>query len=487
MPNRSLLIFSLDAVPWKAVDPWLKKGHMPTLSGLIRSGSAGDLRGLLPTLPPPNWASFWTGRNPGCHTLLGYLFAFREHGNKRPPLDTGFLEHPTWPEMLSGQGLRTLFHHWRAEERLGNLSDLAQRVRERFPPLWLPHAETFFKGPEGSGGIIENGGSQLPAGFRSLDDIREFSRRHIHSVTQTKATARQLLQKSSWDVAMVHFLSTDPFLHALWHGVDPRHPKFDPAIHQEVGTFFSALDQAMGELIEFTRPSAVIVFSQYGMMTCHKILNVSRVLFEAGMVKHLPFEDRIFRRAPLLCRNSLLGKILGRVSRKIQQRVDGLSWLPPRVFLETKVVYMENLGKNCKDANQLIRILEDVQDPETGCRIVQKAWLIEELYGIPKFPGWDIVVLENADGYTVRGGDVNLPMFWPCRPNQHYMIGTHHQTGLWVFSGKGIANTKGILANILALPPTILHYFDVAIPEWMEGNVLPIFVSNQGIKKAFNR
>lgn len=96
-----------------------------------------------------------------------------------------------------------------------------------------------------------------------------------------------------------------------------------------------------------------------------------------------------------------------------------------------------------------------------------------------ELPNWNILVLELADGYSVRNGDLARPIFWPQSPNQDYLIGTHTKTGLWGFYGREISSTSRLRASVLDLPPTILSYLGIPIPQRMEGQVLPIFQSGE--------
>jgi predicted AlkP superfamily phosphohydrolase/phosphomutase len=337
--------------------------------------------------------------------------------------------------------------------------ELAQELQNRFTPLLAPVWEQFF--PEG--------------GFRDASDIREFVHKQIQSIIQTKEIALYLLEKGPWDIAVVHFFALDPLQHALWHGIDSRHPGFNSETHQEVGAFFSALDTAMSDLIEASHASAVMVFSEHGFTACRGALNLSRLLVEEGIVQHLRFTERVLRRVPLLRRSRRLNRVLRRFDERIRRRAPFLRWPSPSIFLETKVIYINISGKSdARMTDRVVRALQAIEDPETGSRVVRKAWRAEELYRTPKIPGWDILVLEMEDGYTGREGELHWPMTWSPRPNQEYLSGTHTRTGLWVLAGRGVTANDCFPAGILDLPPTLLTYLGVDVPEWMEGTVLQI-------------
>lgn len=484
MPERSLLILSFDGASWEGAEPFLEGGQMPTLKKLVEGGASGPLQSVLPTFTYPAWASFWTGENPGRHLV----FAFRElkeRGLGRSLVEWSSLKRPTWLELVSDHGLRTvsvyalLTYPPRPVNGyvVGDLSMrdatdftyppvLAEELQARFGKLLVPKSEQFFP----------------PGGFPDLSVVQEFVQRQIQSVQQTKDIALYLLRKSPWDVALVHFFATDPLQHALWHYLDPHNKNFNTEGHGIVGKFFAALDTAMSELIENTKPTAILIFSTHGFTTCHKILNLSRYLRDVDVLQDPAPLQRLLRRIQRTRGIWRLNSLLARVSRNVHQIVHGTPWNPGHVFLDHKAIYVKRLG--C-DSNlityRLARALEALEDPENGSRVIKKAWRAEELYSKVELPGWDILVLEPADGYTLRTGDFYRPIFWPCRPNQDYLIGTHTQTGVWSFSGTGIASTCGLRASILDLPPTLLACLGTPIPEWMEGKVLPILDSHRAV------
>ncbi len=373
MSKQSLLILSLDGASWEGFAPWLEQGRMPTLRGLMESGSSGTLQAVLPLFVYPNWASFWTGENPGQHTI----FAFATLGETSvvgPLVDSRTLKRPTWLQLVSDHGLRVVSIyaqltyppqplngyvvselHMREANNFTHPPDLAQELRSRFRPLLVPKSEQYF--PSG--------------GLRSTDDVHEFVQKQIQSIVQTKDVARYVLGKSPWDVGVIHFFATDPLQHALWHGVDPRHPRFDSKVHREVGEFFSALDAAMGDLIEATNPEAVVVLSLHGFTTTSKILNLSRFLGEVGILKPLSFPRRLIRKSMRIRGVGRLAKMIPRV-RQIFKRPP---WKPRNVFLDHKAIYVHKTEGNSKEiTNTLVSALESLEDPENGCRVLRKAW-----------------------------------------------------------------------------------------------------------------
>lgn len=463
--SKKLLILSLDGASWEGLKPFQEQGKLSTLKALVQSGSSGSLHAMLPTFTYPNWAGFWRGENPSRHNI----FAFKELGTKgvlRGLVDWNSLKSPTWLELVSARGLKVVSvhtpltappravngflvadQHIRRTEDFTYPVELADELTSRFDNLHLPKSEQFFPSE----------------GFGHLGDVREFVQKQIQSVQQTEELAEYLLKKSSWDVGLVHLFAPDPLQHALWHFVDPGHCSFSLEGHREVSNFFAALDVAIGRLIEIAKPEAVMLFSAHGFTSTRKILNLSRLFWEKGILRSNRFAKRLSR--------GFRG-ILG-----YPQRKDG------SVSLDCKAIYVYK--KERKDnaiTDDLIGALESLEDPANGCSVIRKAWRAQQLYGVRGLPEWDIIVLEFTQGYTGRNGDIKRPVLWSCRPNQDYLIGTHTQTGLWTFSGREVTAGQNLQAGILNLAPTILTYLGVSVPGWMQANALPIFHSQRIIE-----
>lgn len=457
--KKSLLILSLHGACWDGLASWLAQGQMPVLCSLKQSGRFGPLKAVLPTLPLPNWASFWTGESPDRHGIFGFA-ALGETDVIRHPVDRRHLNRPTWLDIASGEGLRIVSVYApltyppnrangflvspRAAKGCANLPELEREIRAQFKPLLVPQYQQFLP----------------PQGFRAFDDVRAFVQGQIESVRQTKDLTKYLMEKSAWDVTIVDFFATDPIQHALWHGIDSGHPAFEPKLHEEVGLFFSALDSAMGELIEAANPSAVLVFSDHGFTTCRRILNLARCLFDHGLLRPRPLLERAWRRAL-------------RETRLLYVPVRQ-PWIvaPDRrqsIYFDTKAVYVFHpQGDSHALVQEVADILSSVEDPTTRIQPIRRVHRPEVPRHADDVRKNSVLVLDFIEGDTARGGSLTGPLFSTPKANDDYLIGTHTKTGLWAFSGEGISHAENQLVSILDLPPTILRYLGLAVPQWME-------------------
>jgi predicted AlkP superfamily phosphohydrolase/phosphomutase len=414
---------------------------------------------MLPTLPLPNWASFWTGESPTRHGIFAFA-ALGENGITSRMADRRHLKRPTWLDITSSQGLRIVSVYAPltypsnltggviVSDRAGQVStnppELEHDIRTQFDPLLVPRYKQFLP----------------PHGFSAFEDVRRFIQGQIKSVRQTMGLTKYLIEKGTWDAAIVDVFATDPIQHALWHGVDLKHPAFESKLHHELGLFFSALDSSVGELIDAASPSGVLIFSSHGFTSTRRILNLARSLSDSGVLRPLRLVERAWKRAR---RKSRL------LSNPIRQ-----PWMVTgdhrhSIYLDDKAIYIFHPPGGSQPLVQKVsQILQAVEDPATNTRPICQVHYPQAHRHTSHAGRRSVLILEFAEGETARRGSLTGPLFKTCKANDDYLIGTHTGNGLWAFSGDGIANTDDEHATILDLPPTILQYLGLAVPYWME-------------------
>lgn len=445
-----LLIISLHGASWSGLSSFIDAGAMPHFSALRQAGTSGNLTGVLPTFVQPNWASFWTGETPNRHIFFGFASP-AESGVVRSPVDWRDFDRPAWIELAAAHGLRTVsFDAPLAYPRRG-AEGCFIRCRQdgtflADPPQFAPETRygPLQPGPVDARRFFPDGG------FCCRSDVRDFVDKCIANLEQTNELLLNVLHKQSWDVVLAHFATVDAIQHALWHGIDRSDPGFDDAVLAEAAPFFSALDAALGRVLGTLHPQTVLLFSGHGFTACRGVLNLSRSLCERGLLEPLSQPHPMYWNA-----------VAGAAKRRL------------RIYLDHKAIYVPKEGAHVERlVDRLATALEAIDDPQTGRRVLRKVWRTEEIYGPLAVPEWSVLILELAEGYSVRNGDLDRPELWPCTPNRDYLVGTHSQTGVWVFASPGASRPLKADASILDLAPTILSYLKVPTPRHMLGRDL---------------
>ena len=443
-----LLIFSLHGADWDGLLPWLNQETMPTLASLRAKGRSGNLLAELPSFVNPNWASFWTGVNPGLHGI--FAFSDIQKNDLSARVDRQSIGYPTWMEILSKHRIKTCslyapltnptpsLHGSVVSSSIQNELvsypiSLSKELMHRFDPLMIPKPDQYFPA------------SGLPDPY----GVKHFVELQMKSVLQTRDMALHLMKQQHYDVVLIHVHAIDSLFHALWHGVDRSHPSFDATLYPIIGSFLSSLDRLFKDIIDAIEPSRLLVFSEHGFMSCNKILNIAPALIQEGILN--PANDShtsLFYMASTHAEESF------------------------PVYIDHKALYVPHPKMANKDTyDVLIYALEHICDPTTNIRIIKKAWCAHELYGVDVSGKWNVIVLEINRGYTTRCGDTKGPVFQTSIPYNDYMVGTHTSNGLWLYAGREASADESSHISILNLAPSILHHFGITAPPWMQGKV----------------
>ena len=68
-----VVLLGLDGATFSVLDPYIQDGVMPFLGELMRDGTRGVLRSIMPPLTPPAWTSLVTGKHPGQHGVFDFF------------------------------------------------------------------------------------------------------------------------------------------------------------------------------------------------------------------------------------------------------------------------------------------------------------------------------------------------------------------------------------------------------------------------------
>lgn len=67
-----VVVVGVDGLEWDVVLPLIREGRMPTLEGLMRRGTFGQLTTLAPAKSPVVWTTVVTGKQPAKHGILDF-------------------------------------------------------------------------------------------------------------------------------------------------------------------------------------------------------------------------------------------------------------------------------------------------------------------------------------------------------------------------------------------------------------------------------
>jgi predicted AlkP superfamily phosphohydrolase/phosphomutase len=307
---------------------------------------------------------------------------------------------------------------------------------------------------------------------------------------------------------------------------------FDHSNHRmrslkEVMNSLAVMDRHLGELMDGFKPENVIVFGDHGSRRVQGEFLLGDWLRDKGYLARVRRSDQGEADLNFLLQQYLseYGKALGRAERLVRLVLrKSLTLLPttfkrqfwqaverrvPRAFnhywfsdeldLEmSKIARIRRTGlvyfnrpessdgkpdSSNLDVQQLVNELKLLADPDNGSPLFASIQDSEELYGV-NYQGAapDLVIDYHGSRFalfTHQGSEFNVRgrYFAMAEDNGQASVwswrGDHKPEGIFVLSGENIANGIQIgVRSIVDLSATLLHLFNVPVPEDYDGRAL---------------
>jgi len=453
--ERKVLIFGIDGATWKVLKPAVDDGFMPSLKGLMESGSWGVLRSTLPAITPAAWTSFQTGSNPARNGIVDFSHWDREQKTLQP-VDIRGIPETLWeragnegrrvgivnlpmtypPKPVNGfmvTGLMTPS----LQSEFTYPASLAQRLLRAVPEYSMFHLET---------AVTESDRESLSAFLDWISSV----------VVNRGRAACWLLQEEPVDMLMVHFQASDVLQHVLWHYLDSDHPLFDRAKNVDiVRRFFGTLDkqiEAIGHSFgrHASNPWLTAVVSDHGFQCHGRRFNLWRWLQDNGFLK-------------LDLTASTEPPVDWKASRAISTGRSNEAFI---YLLES-----EDDSRQAT-AERLVEMLMSLCDPDTGERVISAVHPLETFDSGHETRSLPDLVVEPQGHYSVTGlYERNEETWSTVVPGSDFHAGRHHPDGIFVLTGPGIMPRSDLEIDLIDIAPTLLSYLGVHPGNEMDGRV----------------
>jgi predicted AlkP superfamily phosphohydrolase/phosphomutase len=517
MPARSLVL-GLDGLDMDVLES-IGPERLPNLFRERGRGSYSRLRSVLPPATLPNWTTFLTGVDPGVHGVFDFTTRI---GTKVSFTGGTVREAPTLAARL---------------DRIGKAC-LVVGFPGTYPPERLEHG-IFISGwdsPvafEADATFVEPRAlyGELVARFGAMrfDDVNEIEadRAGFHDVLPELLAARierkvelakHLMRERTFDMAAIYFGESDTASHHLWahHDADsPRHPSASSsAARNGLVRVYEALDAAVGEMLAAAGPNVELtVVSDHGSGgSSDKVLYLNRALAEAGLLRFRGggaggaslssgLKDLGMRTVPARLRDAAFG-VAGRALPgwvESRARFAGIDFPRTRVFSD-ELNYFPALHVNLEGREphgcvpaaalpalrlELERFAEDLRDPWSGDRVIERVLPREELYSGPllhRAPDF-LLELRLTEGYSYNllptgSAPAKSGTFRKLTAREHLgrkgrsLAGSHRARGVWIASGPRVRARGEVDARIADASATTLARMDVAVPMDLAGRVI---------------
>jgi len=463
-----LIVIGLDGASFELIDPWIREGRLPNIARIKEQGVWADMQSVLPPVTSPNWKCYATGKNPGKVGIFWwenidwrqqriYYPAARKGGNKEiwdymneAGMRVGVVGMPTTypPQKVDG----FLIAGGEAEER--DFTYPAELEEELKKHGWRNHPRT------------------MP------DSDREKAVQDIHEIIGTNFRMAKILG----DKYNVDFLQATCFVinllhHFLWDSPETREG-------------WEIIDKHIGEFM--SQGCHLMILSDHGSNKIKRVFNINTWLKKEGYLSlnYSPvatlYNAGISRQrlANLASRLKILGLLRKVVSRIFATSPDALgvsfgrsaragriNWQKSKAVATGQgPIYLnpEN-SDNERLKKEMRQRLEDLIDPLTGEKIIDRVYFKEEVYRGKYFAEAPDLILGQAKGTHIHGGLREKNIF--DRPKRWHA--ENKRTGLFMAYGPDIKPGPEIgNVSILDIAPTILHLMNIPVPDDMDGRVL---------------
>lgn len=501
--SGKVLVVGLDGATWEIMRPLMEDGRLPNFAHLIEGGVHGNLLSTIPILTPPAWTSLFTGTNPGKHGVFDFFVPQRDY--------TRILVNS---RHRRSKALWTILSEWNRKVGVVN-------VPVTYPPervngfmitgMLTPGVEKEFTYPR----HLKKELLEVVPGYkidfderlfhargdreRFLEDILDGTEKSVLAVTH-------LMKEKAWDFFAVVFMGLDRVQHFWWEymGAGPPLSKGENAVkHRDViPEYYRYLDRIMGEMLEnIDQETAVMVVSDHGFGPLFKDYYINNWLVEEGLLRCKDEAERV-PKSPVLRRRTarLLNKcglkgvlkpLLKRFRKEPSERrpafVDAVDWSRTKACLYSLSgqYILLNLRGRQRDGvvqpgreyeelrDHIVDGLHKLKDPETGEKIVERAYRREEIYSGPNVESAPDILVLTRRGYTFQEGFGRGGIVSTARQGVVRRSGDHRREGILVMKGPNIREGVKIEdTEIVDIAPTILCYMGLPRAEDMDGKIV---------------
>ncbi len=489
-----VLVIAIDSL-----DPILLsrfRDDLPNLSRLEAESPRICLQSIFPTDSVPAWATIFTGMNPARHGLIHAFDVFESSWDAIINIDTGIYQGRTFWDHAGKMGKKTcvIFPHgiyppWPTEGVMvcrsfdGRIASDPQSALEGIDVATLLEPSGRNPGPDGMGEYVQ--------------EVRR-------AIANMGAYGLDMAQGQDWDLFFFFIGCLDAVQHIFWRFCDENDPTYPgpTPFKDTIKEFYVLLDDLVGEFMTSFPDCAIVVLSDHGHgMRPPKTVNVNEVLRQEGLLHSksaafnpVPYLLETFKRVALdFVHKFELDHLMLRLSK-----LKGLSTVSKNIYMskssidmERTVAYLssfagpksypyggveinrENLARTDMTyeqvRSQVMQKLLELEQPETGERLVKWVCKREDLYSGPHIGLYPDVLFELLDGYGVFWG-IHTPLIGTAYEH-NLASGGHKKKAVFLLHGVPREDSDVREMKLMDVAPTILALLGVK-GDFFEGSAV---------------
>lgn len=489
------MIIGLDSASPQFIDQWIDE--LPNLKSLRQRGTYGVLESIVPPSSMPAWQCFATGKNPAKIGVWGFLSIGRDrqlkYGKTTPDLGC------FW-DLCSAAGMKVGVFNVPGTYPVYPVNGF---MVAGFPTppgkVWAYPSEIMKKLDKAVDGYEIDVPLTKPTEMRGGETgyLAQVERLHVKSVE----SAKHLIRWYQPDVFMMTLQGLDLVQHDFTRYMGKPESKYANIVHD----WYVRLDEAIGELEQFARPTIMLTLSDHGSMAISTSFHVNEFLKSNEMLtvkrritkkkdpelytrlrkivlKTLPAETirTIYRLTPDSLAHRLT--VSAEFERMLMNLVDSIDWPKTKAFSTggpEAAVYLnyeyKTLGGDPKERSELLeqlkRLFSSLTHPKTGEKIAPVFHMKEDVFQGPfegEAPDMAVELFCGNEKIHIKitfgSGE-----FWSFSP---HLSSEHIREGFWSMAAPGFSKGKRMDAGILDMAPTLISLLGLKVPADVDGSVL---------------
>jgi len=378
---NQLVIIGLDGANWSQMLPLIESGRLPHLAALMKHGSYGHLKTLLPTVSPMIWTSVATGKGPEKHGITDFTVWDEERQRRMPATGQMRKSLALW-NLLSYYrtrvGVVNWWTTWPAEPvegfvltdmaALGRRAELEKKAALKpggpgqpahvFYPPELTRVEQRIDWAS----VLETEWTRLadlsPDDARRLRAIKSYEPGDPLSVFKfgclsdryfLEMTRALLADSDPPDLLLYYINSTDALTHVLWKYAHPAgfpevESKARERFAQTLDRYYEWVDEALGQILSaYPAGTNVLLLSDHGMIGMPDVTTSVKRTISARHTDHalVLAAGKDFQRDRVFATRTIEGEHFERWNNSINYQELGFRNLFPGGWMETVVVTPE--------------------------------------------------------------------------------------------------------------------------------------------------
>jgi predicted AlkP superfamily phosphohydrolase/phosphomutase len=475
-----VIIIGLDGASFELIEPWIEEGVLPNIKWMREKGVYGDMRSCLPPVTAPNWKCYSTGKNPG---KLGIF----------------------WWENIDVKNKRVYYPQDRTKfnrelvDIIGETGKVASiNMPTTYPPKKVngilisgppdsPEDEFFYPDTDTMQKTLEDLGYKIRP--EKEDSLRSESKENqeevveeIKEIIRTKFDFAHKILKEEKPIflhltifyinVLHHFFWDAEYTKEAWKLIDEKIGEFLDDFGDEY-TFFFMSDHGSNKITTVFNINTWLEKNGYLVTTASKAKLLNSIGINAqnlARIFNLLGSERLKRVIKCIVPDKILNTIPTEEGTFDRERKTGvIDWGKTKAVASTQgPLYILAKGNEKEEIKRgLIKDLEPMKDKG----VISGIYTRENIYSGKYLEEAPDLILDQGKGIHIKG-DIGREKIFE-QPDVDVWRAENKKIGLFMAYGPKIKSGKKINdISILDLAPTILHFFNIAIPRDMDGKVL---------------